>query len=281
MTGINKAPIVNGLETIFSRLLVEPSPKALGRGEIIGVIVQNPLVNADGTNNNSEIWAGSGSNMIYFMLPGQESPVFYAEDLKDIYLKLKFPVVNPNGGILTAAILNPPTGGGAGYQVGDVLTLPSTFGTDAEITVTDVDDGVATVALGDSSTRGTGYAMGDVLTLVGGNGAATVTVDEVDGSGSIQAVHLTNPGNGYLGGVVATTGGSGDGTATIIITVLGTILTFNVTTPGTGFAVEQVIDAEDGSGTGAQIIVLTVETVLAESADVTLIIYRLRNGGKQ
>src|SRR5258705_2186320 len=104
MIGINQGPIVLDLETVFAHVIAGISPKAIGRGEMIAVIIQNPLILADGTPNNSTLFVGSASNMIYFMLPGQESPIFYAEDQKDIYVKLNFPFPNPNGVILTVSV---------------------------------------------------------------------------------------------------------------------------------------------------------------------------------
>lgn len=194
-------PSDSDLETIFSRFQVGIGPKALGRGEMISIILQNPLTNADGTNNTSELFFGSASNQIYFMVPGQESPLVYAEDLKDLYIKLNFPQPNPNGGILIAAAFAP----GLGYTGGDVLTLTP----DA-------------------------YGSGTV---------ATITVDTVDGS--------------------------------------GVILTFTVTTPGTGFVVGTHYAATGGTGEGAIFAPTSVETVVPETADVSLLINRKRQGGKQ
>lgn len=65
---------------------------------------------------------------------------------------------------------------------------------------------------------GSGYTVNDILTLVGGTfvTAATVNVDAVDGGGSITAVSILSPGEGYTQEPVAptsTTGGSGSSAA--------------------------------------------------------------------
>ena len=284
MIGINKAPIVDDLETIFAHVQAGISPKAIGRGEIIAVIVQVPLTNPDGTSNNSELFVGSGSNQIYFMIPGQESPVIYAEDLKDIYVKLKFPFPNPNGGILTAGISTP----GTGYIIGDVLTLPKAGGTPATITVTLINKG-RILTFGAGGAAGAGYLAGDVVTVNTGTPGhlASVLIQNVGGAGEVTVFTLTGlfpqGGLGYTPGVKATTGGTGAGFTVDVATVsadLG-ILSFNITTPGVGFSPGELVAATGGSGAGAIIAVDTVETVIAETSDITLLIYRLRKGGKQ
>jgi hypothetical protein len=67
---------------------------------------------------------------------------------------------------------------------------------------------------------GTGYTVNDTLTLVGGTftTAATLTVDSVDGGGSITGVTILNPGEGYTqepGAPTSVTGGTGTGAAFI------------------------------------------------------------------
>ena len=200
MIGINKAPIVDGLETVMQKVTAGISTRALGRMEIIGVIIQNPLLLTDGSANTGVLFVGNATNQIYCMLPGQESPLFYAEDLKDIYVRLNFPATNPNG-IITSAFLND---GGTLYTALDVLTLHPIhgFGTNA-----------------------------------------TIRVDTVDGG--------------------------------------GTILTKTLLTGGTGFQQDDVITPTGGTGSGAEFIVALVDTVTPETADINLIIYRRRKGGRQ
>lgn len=277
MIGINKAPISLDLETVFAHVLAGIAPKAIGRGEMIAVIVQNPLLNTDGTANTSVIFVGSATNMIYSMLPGQESPVFYAEDQKDVYIRLNFPAVNPNGGILTAAIVS-IANRGTGYTNGDVLTLtPSQGGTVSTITVTALDGRILTAVV---NNPGSGYAPGDILHVTGGNTFGRITVLTVDGAGAILTASVTQTGNGYVTGTNATTVG-GDGLATFDITASTGVFTFNVTTPGTGFIAGEAVAASGGTGAGAIVTVDTVDSVTPETADVNLLMYRLRKGGKQ
>ena len=262
------------VETVFSHVLVGFVPKAIGRGKIIAVVIQNPLTYADGTQNTGEIFVGSASNQIYFMIPGQESPPILAEDLKDIYVKLKFPFPNPNGGILDAAV----SVAGEGYTAGDVLTLDPApaVGTNATITVLTVGGPITGAAL---NAGGAGYGVGNVLNVTGG--LAEIIVDTVDGGGAILTFHISNPGTGYQDTVAnATTGGAGAG-ATFDITTPNGVLTFNIMTPGTAFVEGSVYDATGGTGVEAAIAIVDVEIATPETADVNLFIYRRRLGGKQ
>ncbi len=88
MLGINKAPISLAMRSVFLRVLVSLNAKQLGRGEIIAVIFQNPLLLPDGNANPVVVAIGEGGGQPWQLLPGQESPIIYAEDLKDIYLKI-------------------------------------------------------------------------------------------------------------------------------------------------------------------------------------------------
>jgi len=282
MVGINKSALMLDLETIFTRVQADINgPKALGRGEIIAVILQNPLLTSDGvTTNNSQIWVGGGSVRPYLMIPGQESPILYAEDLKDIYLQLLFPFPNPNGGILTAAVSAAVGGAGAGYTAGDVLTLsPGAIGSNATITVLTVGGPLtAGTAL---NAGGAGYVVGNVLSVIGGNGLGRIVVDTVDGAGAILTFHISVPGDNYVdtaGNAVA--GGAGAG-ATFNTVTTHKVMSIAITTPGTGFVAGNAYNAAGGTGAGAVIIPLTVQTLVAESADITCIIYRWRKGGKQ
>ncbi len=274
MLGINKAPIVDGLESVPFRIRVTANPAAIGRGECIGVIFQNPLLDADGeTSNTASVWVGNSTNMIWLLIPGQESPLFYAEDLKDIYAKLKFPFPNPNGVILTAA----PFDGGADYTTGDTLTLTSPGGTDAELTVATARGEMTAAVL---NAGGALYTVGDVLTLTG-TGGATVTVDTVDGGGAVLTFTTTTPGTLSTLGVKATTGGTGAGATIEITEVMGEILTVTVVDGGTLFIDDNVYPASGGTGTGAEIIVLSVDDTAPSACDLCCLMYRLRKGGKQ
>lgn len=268
-------PFFGDIETVFSHILVGIAPKAVGRGEMVCLIVQNPLFYADGTENTGEIFVGSGSNYIYSMIPGQESPYLYAEDLKDVYIKLKFPFPNPNGGALTASVADV----GEGYTIGDVLTITPASGNVATVEVLTNDGRVLTVALGDP---GVLYAPGDTIFLNGGNPLARIIVDTVDGFGAILTFHISVEGLGYAPGIVATTTlGAGANATFDILTVSEGIGSVAVLTPGTGFVVGDEYAATGGTGVEGVIEVESVETVTPETADVNLLIYRRRKGGKQ
>lgn len=274
MLGINKGPIVAGLETIFFRVAVNQNPKAIGRGECIGVIFQNPLMDVDGeTPNTALVWIGNSTDMIWLMLPGQESPLVYAEDLKDIYAKLLFPFPNPNGAVLTALAFD----GGEGYTTGDILTLPSPGGTNATVEVATA-TGAMTAAVLDAG--GALYTVGDVLTLTG-TGGAQITVDTVDGGGAILTFTITAPGTTATLGVKATTGGTGAGATIDITEVVGAILTLTVITGGTLFVAGDNYEPTGGTGIDAIILVNTVENSVPSVCNLCCLMYRQRKGGKQ
>lgn len=80
--------------------------------------------------------------------------------------------------------------------------------------------GVVTAINSTPTAGGTGYSIGDILTITTGGLGATVTVEEVDNSGSVTSVLITTGGSGYtIGTGKATSGGSGTG-ATIDITTV-------------------------------------------------------------
>lgn len=161
MIGINKGPIVAGLETVFMRITAEQAAKAIGRGKMVAAIFQNPLLNAGGEANAVNILIGSASNQIYLMLPGQESPIVYAEDQKDIYVRAAASI-----GAIAAATLNPD---GAGYTIGDVLTLQGGSFT-AQVTVLTVSGGgdILTFSI---TNPGNSYLVGTTYFATGGTGA--------------------------------------------------------------------------------------------------------------
>lgn len=170
MLGINKAPIVDGLESIFFRVAATPNPAAIGRGECVGVIFQNPLFNVDGeTPNNANVWIGNSTDMIWLLIPGQESPLLYAEDLKDIYTKLLFPFPNPNGVITAVLVFN----GGIDYTIGDVLTLTSPGGVDATVEVDNV-NGAGTITAITLLTGGTLFTADTPYPASGGTGSGAI-----------------------------------------------------------------------------------------------------------
>lgn len=89
MIGINKGPIMLDLETNFIRVTAPVQPRALGKGAIVAVVIQNALNLMNGTANASEVMVGSKTGQPYQMLPGQESPIIYARDLEDISIRVR------------------------------------------------------------------------------------------------------------------------------------------------------------------------------------------------
>lgn len=92
MTGINKAPICLDLETDYLLCTSTLIEQKLGKGNCIAVIIQNRLTNDDATGNALELMVGKGNGQIWNMLPGQESPVIYANDLEEIYIRTRVAV---------------------------------------------------------------------------------------------------------------------------------------------------------------------------------------------
>lgn len=75
--------------TEFSRAKVRVQASPLGKGRMVSVIVQNTLNNMDSSSNNSEIMLGSASGQPYQLIPGQESPEIYANDLEDVWARVR------------------------------------------------------------------------------------------------------------------------------------------------------------------------------------------------
>ncbi len=275
MLGINKAPIVEGLESVFFRVGATQNPQPLGRGECIGVIFQNPLLGVDGvTPSTGSVWIGNSTDFIWLLIPGQESPLVYAEDLKDIYVKLLFPFPNPNGAIATAGIAL--GNGGVGYTTDDVLTVVSPGGNDATVQIST--RGAATVAA--LGAGGALYTIGDVLTLTG-TGGTTVIVDTVDGGGAVLTFHIGAPGTEATVGVKNTTGGTGAGATIDITTVVGAAFGLTVLTPGTLFAAGGEYATTGGTGDNAIVTVDTVTDTVPSVCNLCCLMYRKRKGGKQ
>lgn len=87
MIGINKGPIVLNLKTVFVNARAGAQPQPLGKGRMVACVIQNRLTNIDGTGNGAVLMVGFGTGQIYQMQPGQESPLIYAKDLEDIYIR--------------------------------------------------------------------------------------------------------------------------------------------------------------------------------------------------
>lgn len=85
-----KQPVVlSNVITEFTRATVNVLASPIGKGTILAIVIQNPLNNADGTGNNTDIMVGRGAGQPYQMLPGQESPMIYADDLEQIYTRVR------------------------------------------------------------------------------------------------------------------------------------------------------------------------------------------------
>lgn len=262
--------LANDLESLFFRIIAETSPKEIGRGECIAVIFQNPLENQDGTANANEVWVGSATNLIWLLIPGTESPLIYAEDFKDVYIKRSD--VIPFGAIFAASIEY----AGLGYTIGDVLTLPG-GNADARLTVDTVDANGAILTFTittpgsnyaegiEVSTGGTGersirfsslnaggalYAPGDTFTVDGGGTLAAGVVDTVDGGGAVLTYHLTSRGKDYT---------SANGVATTATAGVGAGLKLNISAQSASFDI----------------------TSVQGNAGVTVLAYRKRKGGRQ
>lgn len=148
--------------------------------------------NGDGTGSIVNVVYPGGSN---------NSPTYYVGNRINGYpggmLGISNDTVGPNlllqdniswtGANVAVRATVPFAGIGAGYVVGDVLTVSG--GTFTAATSTFFDGILPTV-------RGTGYTVGDVLSIVGGVGtAATITVASIGAGGKIISATLTSAGS--------------------------------------------------------------------------------------
>lgn len=173
-------------------------------------------------------------------------------------------ISNAGGNIATISDTpNDSTGltssGGAGYKVGDVLTITGGDGT-AMVEVDDVlSGGVANATV---NVGGTGYAVGDFILLTNANAtikARAKVLTEV--GGVVQTVELLVAGAGYITGTVATThtsGGGNDG-LTLNITVGDTISGWHLTAGGTTYGTGSLVATTGGSGAGATVDITAVQ----------------------
>lgn len=278
MLGINKAPIIDDLESILFSIHVTANPSEVGRGKCIALVFQNPLLQADDdTANTAMVRIGDGAAQPWLLLPGQESPIFYAEDLKDIYTRVVFPLPNPNGVITAAGTLAGSRG--TGYVTGDAVVIQSPGGTNATATVSAARGEITTAILNNA---GAGYTAADVLTVQSGDANATIVVDTVDGGGAILTFHITAGGTNYLQGIHAVTGGTGAGAMFDATVITGEILGLTIVTGGTLFVVGGHYDITGGSGNDDAIAVVdTVTDSQVSTCELTCLMYRRREGGYQ
>lgn len=168
-----------------------------------------------------------------------------------------------------------PVFGGFGYVIGDIVGIFDSAGQNAQITVDSTDGtsgGVATVT---PNADGTGYFVGDYLTLQSGDYSAIVEVTAVGGSGEVTAVNIVSMGSTYGTGLTYTSGGSGDGMATITIDTIyfGTILTYTLTAQGFNYLVGNTTydSAITGTGYGVIIEILSVGSDIGEVLSCSIV----------
>ena len=121
---------------------------------------------------------------------------------------------------------------------------------------------------------GVNYAIGDVLTVAGGTGSSTAraTVTSIFGSGSVQTVALTSPGNySILPSLsnVTTSVNPGGGSGCTLDLSMG-ISNIAVSTAGLQYTAPPLVTIAGGGGTGAQayttVTAGTVNSIIMSSA---------------
>lgn len=85
-----------GAQSVIFRLRVGLSAMPTGRGEIVSVTVVNPLINADSSANALTLWVGDGAAQCLPLLPGQNSPELFFNDLRDCYVRVAAEVAGVN-----------------------------------------------------------------------------------------------------------------------------------------------------------------------------------------
>lgn len=76
-----------GSQSVIYRLRVGLSASPTGRGQIVSVIVLNPLTNADGSGNVLTLLVGDGGSQCYPLLPGEKTVELFFNDLRDCYVR--------------------------------------------------------------------------------------------------------------------------------------------------------------------------------------------------
>lgn len=149
--------------------------------------------------------------------------------------------------------------GGAGYVVGDVLTV--TGGT-ATIYVDAVSPGGVSSASIQSG--GTGYSANDIieLALPANGNYAYVKALTVDGMGAVTSISVLTAGSGYVADTinkVAGAGGGGSGFYAFVTGTGNTVTQWHLQTNGPGYSANTTnVALIGGSGTGAAVNVKTV-----------------------
>jgi hypothetical protein len=172
----------------------------------------------------------------------------------------------PNLRFGVATVTAPTTGTGAGYNLGDVLTLNSGGGTGATATVSAVtaSGAITAVTFTAATNAGAGYTTAP-------------TVSSVSGPQSVTSVALISAGTGYaVGNTISLTGGAGTGAVVTVTGISGTgttgpIATASVTSGGSGYtSAPTVATTSTGTGTGASFVAtLATGAVLSTSLSTT------------
>jgi uncharacterized protein len=137
---------------------------------------------------------------------------------------------------------------GTGYKANDTLTLS---GSGATITVNSVSasGAVSTFTL---TAAGTGYPAATGLSVTGGSAGSGGATFNYSYTGTTPAVTLNTGGSGYKVNDVLTVVSPTDRTITVnTVSSSGGVLTFTLTSPGTGYPSATNLSATGGSGTGA------------------------------
>lgn len=176
MLGINKGPIVlAGLRSdFFEGRANVTNPIALGKlvdaRECVALVIQNRLNNLDGSGNACELLVGTGSGCQWQLIPGQESPLIYVTNLNDVWVRQRVAITGAATGVgsIETIVLN---AGGAGYSIGDILTLAG--GINGTVRVTNVAVGVITAFVLVSA--GSGYTVENAVATTSPDGGAGAT----------------------------------------------------------------------------------------------------------
>lgn len=83
-------PSVNDcVETVFIRARSRVQPSALGKMRMVSLVIQNTFNNMDGTANTSEIMVGNATGQPWQLVPGQQTPEIWADDLEDVWTRVR------------------------------------------------------------------------------------------------------------------------------------------------------------------------------------------------
>ena len=109
-------------------------------------------------------------------------------------------------GTITAVSIN---NSGTGYQVGDVVNIVQSGGSNAYVELTSIQGPLRISAAGSGYTAGT-------KTTTGGSGSGLIVAIEVNGSGGVTSANIISFGGGYqVGDVITISGGTTSATLTV------------------------------------------------------------------